>query len=87
MFVEARGATEPLLAAEAVAATPAAIEPVGLRLNTTAVAPAPAHASQRDQGPRMRSTSSLTPRNLFANGRGSGQRPPVGRHSGNNYSA
>src|ERR1041385_1145553 len=43
-------ATEPALALTSVV-------PVGLMLNTTAVAPAPAHANHRDQGPRIRISS------------------------------
>src|SRR5215831_20246808 len=60
------GATAPPVEVEVLAVTPAAIDPVGLRLNTTAVAPAPAHANHRDQGPRIRSSSSPGPPTLFA---------------------
>src|SRR6266480_4513700 len=43
----ALGATAPVL-------DPAAMEPVGLRLKTTAVAPVPSRANHRDKGLRMR---------------------------------
>jgi len=61
----ALGATAPP-AAEPDAPRLAATEPVGLRLKTTAVAPAPAHANHLDQGLRMRNSSSPNVPLLFA---------------------